>query len=242
MKNTFIPVCLFAAGAAFGQLQTGSIQVDTTALNGSSSISGSVDGIPPGKLDTVRITAVRTTPASPLAVASITAAKDGSFTLTQLPAGTYNICVYSGDGDYIDPCGWSLTPPSVSVAANQQLKGLKYSLVPGVRVKTRIDDPTGNLQKKTTDAGPQHVLVGVFSPKGVLIPMPVTKSNPSGVDYELVIPVATAVKLTLFSKGVNLEDDKKQAVPATGLTRDITQSTVPAASPSFTFTVTGRKQ
>ena len=57
-----------------------------------------------------------------------------------------------------------------------------------------------------------------------------------------MIPVASTVKLTLFSKGVNLEDDKKQAVPATGLIRDITQATAPAVGPSFTFTVTGRKQ
>jgi hypothetical protein len=239
MKTKLISAWLVATFAAFGQLQTGSIQVDTTALNGSGAISGTVDGIPPGKVESVRITAVRTAPASPLATAAINASKDGTFTLTQLPAGIYKVCLYSPDGDYVDPCAWGLTPPTFTVAANQQLKGMKYSLVPGVRLKTRIDDPNGSLQKKTTDVNPQHVLVAIASTKG-LLPMPVVKSNPSGLDHEIVIPVSVALKLNIFSKGVDIEDDKKVTIPANGLQRDITQSSL-AAQPNFVFTVKGRK-
>ncbi len=161
--------------------------------------------------------------------------------LTQLPPGTYNICVHSTDGDYIDPCSWGVTAPTVTVAGSQQLNGLRYSLVRGVRIKTRIDDPAGHLQKKAADPGPQHVLVGVVSTRGNLVPMGVTKSNSAGVDHEMVVPVAVALKLAIFSKGVDLEDDKKQAVPAGGLLLDITQPTVPAQGPGFTFSVKGRK-
>ncbi len=241
MKNKFILMNMLLTAAAWGQLQTGSIQVDTIALNGTATLSGMVDGIPPGKLDTVRITTIRISPASPLAIAAINAAKDGTFNLTQLPPGTYNVCVHSTDGDYVDPCSWGLAPPTVTVVGSQQLKGLKYSLVPGVRVKARIDDPAGHLQKKATDLWSQHVLVGVISTKGNLFPMGVTKSTPAGVDHEMVVPIAAAVKLAIFSKGVDLEDDKKQAVPAGGLLMDITQASAQAKAPTFNFIVKGRK-
>ena len=240
MKHKFILTLALATGAGWAQLQTGFIQVDTTALNGTAGLAGTVDGVAPGKADQVRVTAVRTEPATPLTVASIGLAKDGSFTLTSLPPGTYRVCIQSTDGDVVDPCGWGLTAPSVTVAANQKLAAQKFSLTKGIRLKVRIDDPNGHLQQKSGEAFAPHVLVGVLPANGALLPMVPTFSNPAGVDYETVIPIGVAVKFTAFSKLVDLEDEARQPIPANGLFRDL-PTTAAANPPSVRLTVRGRK-
>ena len=241
MKNKLILVITLTARAGFAQLQTGFIQVDTTALNGTAGVAGVVDGVPPGKTDQVRITVVRTEPAAPLTVASIGLATDGTFGLTALPPGTYRVCVQSSDGDFVDPCAWGLATPSVTVAGNQRLTAQRYSLTKGVRLKVRIDDPAGHLQQKATETVAPHVLVGVLSLNGSLLPMVPTQANRAGLDYEMVIPLGTAIKFTTFSKLVDLEDENRQLVPATGLFRDLPAVAAAAAPPSLRFTVRGRK-
>lgn len=232
---------LLSVAMAWSQLQTGFIQVDTTALNGSAGVAGVVDGVPAGKADQVRITVVRTEPAAPLTVASIGLAKDGTFGLTSLPPGTYRVCVQSSDGDFVDPCAWGLATPSVTVAGNQRIAAQRYSLTKGVRLKVRIDDPNGHLQQKANETVAPHILVGVLSPNGSLLPMVPTQANRAGLDYEMVIPLGTAIKFTTFSKLADLEDENRQLVPATGLFRDLPAVAAAAAPPSLRFTVRGRK-
>ena len=241
MKNKLILVITLTARAGFAQLQTGFIQVDTTALNGTAGVAGLVDGVPPGKTDQVRVTLVRTEPAAPLTVASIALSRDGTFGLSSLPPGTYRVCVQSSDGDFVDPCAWGLATPSVTVAGNQRIAAQKYSLTKGVRLKVRIDDPIGHLQQKAGETVAPHILVGVLSPNGALLPMVPTQANRAGLDYEMVIPLGTALKFTTFSKMVDLEDENRQLVPATGLFRDLPAVAAAAAPPSLRFTVRGRK-
>ena len=239
MKLTLLLALLLQViGSA--QLQTGFTQVETSPLNGAAGVAGTVDGVPAGKADQVRVTVVRTEPAAPLTVASIALAKDGSFALTSLPSGTYRVCVHSTDGDFVDPCAWGLPTPSVSIAGAQKLAAQKFSLTSGVRLKVRIDDPGAHLQQKAGEVVAPHVLVGILGANGTLIPLVPTSSTRTALDYETVIPLGRPVKFTAFSKMVDLEDESRQLVPANGLFRDLPASAA-AAPPSVRLTVRGRK-
>ena len=226
--------------AILGQNQSGFIQVETTALNGNAGLAGVVDGMPPGRADQVRVTAIRSDPATPLTMASIALARDGSFSLTSLLPGTYRVCLQSADGDFVDPCAWGLTVPSVVLAANQKLAAQRYSLTKGVRLKVRLDDPNGHLQARAGETLTPHVLVGVVSTTGALMPMVPSLTNRSGIDYEMVIPLGNQLKFTAISKMADLEDENRQLVPATGLFRDLPAASA-AAPPLIRLTVRGRK-
>ncbi|MBY0507040.1 MAG: hypothetical protein K2X03_24195 [Bryobacteraceae bacterium] len=232
---------LLGAVSLVAQLQTGSIQVDTTALNGNAGLAGVVEGFNPGRAEQVRVTAMRTNPATPLAMASIALAKDGSFSLTSLPAGTYQICLTSAEGDFVDPCVWGLAPPTAVVGVNQKLAAQRYSLVKGARLKVRLDDPNGFLQARTGDAAPPHVLIGVINSIGALLPLTPSQTSRTGIDYEMVVPIGSPLKYAVFSQTAAIQDDSRQAIPAAGLFRDLVVPAGPAAAPAIRLIVSGRK-
>ena len=55
---------------------------------------------------------------------------DGAFQIHGVPAGKYLLCVQaSGDG-YLDPCQWSGTPTTVTLASGQAAAGVSLRLAP----------------------------------------------------------------------------------------------------------------
>ena len=50
-------------------------------------------------------------------------AVDGTFGFPGLSAGTYVMCAQALAGNYLDPCVWSVSPPTASVATGQLIKG-----------------------------------------------------------------------------------------------------------------------
>src|SRR5205085_1444112 len=48
--------------------------------------------------------------------ARVQAGQDGTFSISNLPAGGYTVCVQVIGGGYLDPCSWSPEAPSVQIA------------------------------------------------------------------------------------------------------------------------------
>lgn len=186
------------------------------------------------------VTAYRRIPQPrPYAAHGVTAS-DGSFTLLPLPAGTYNICVQPSGGAYLDPCTWGQALPSVAVVDGQASIGNTVKLPTGGVLKVRVNDPAGNLQAKAGDPGPGHVLMMLHPSNGPPVPLPLTKNDVTGRDYEVVIPMDTTLSLLTYSKEVTFTDPDQKPVQAGGGVRKIS---IPSAGPqtaTVVFTVTGR--
>ena len=75
------------------------------------------------------VTALRTS-AVPWTSARTSSASEGSFAFSSLTPGTYQFCVQVLVADYLNPCNWSLTPPTTTVTAGSSFHGLS------------VDDPT----------------------------------------------------------------------------------------------------
>jgi hypothetical protein len=106
-----------------------------------------------------------------------TSSANGSFTITNLPPGKYELCAQVGNAGYLDPCAWQFMPVTAQVPAGA-LTGYQLVVKLGTPLQVRINDPAGILTASVspTSAAPSAIptaagsglLVGVVSTRGFL--------------------------------------------------------------------------
>ena len=168
-----------------------------------------------------------------------TTAANGAYSLANLPAGNYSICVQAPGGGHLNNCHWG-APVNVTLAAAQTLTR-NLSVTQGALFQLRLADPN-KLISPTDD-----LMVGVFLPQG-FTPMRLAASDPTGRSYDLAVPLKTSIRLNIISTHLQIADDKAKGLgSANSITSAATSAviTFPGQSalhgPSLTFTVTGRK-
>src|SRR5437868_7094986 len=93
-----------------------SLRGQTVSIGKGSGIQGTVlasDGSP---LASAVVTALRAMVAPQLRQSAVSA-PNGSFSLQNLPEGTYRLCVQARGGTHLDPCLWSTTQTDVVLPA-----------------------------------------------------------------------------------------------------------------------------
>lgn len=140
---------------------------------------------------------------------------DGSFSLSGLTDGQYQLCVADKDGAYLDPCAWSTTPPTVTVAAERPISGYKLIVVKGVPLQVQINDPSGLLQASNTAKVPAAVIAGVVTARHTLQLLPMVSQSPSGRVHQAAVPAGRAVSVSLFGKGFAITDAAGNALDLT---------------------------
>jgi hypothetical protein len=70
---------------------------------------------------------------------------DGTFSLTGVPAGKYRICVDAPQENVLDPCLWSDTQQTWTVADSDNLTKLAIKVPTGTQLKVHVNDPQGAL-------------------------------------------------------------------------------------------------
>jgi hypothetical protein len=176
-------------------------------------------------------------PASGRAIAG----PDGTFTIANLPAGTYSLCAAVKGRGYLDPCTWSPVAPTVQVGAGQTVTGFRLIVKKGAIVQVRLNDATGAL---TAVAAPNqaapHVLVGILTPRRLFEPLVLTGKDPAGRNHEGTIPLNTPVRLQISGRGVEIADAAGVKLDPNGSSVALQQvtSSVPQL---LTFNVTGAK-
>lgn len=185
---------------------------------------------------------------------------DGTFSISQLPAGDYASCVTVPGTDYVDDCLWNLNflpriqaavsaAPGLAAKAPQLITDVplgssKLVISPtsananqvfrvrkGARLILQFLDPGKVIDKNT------HLIVGALGPGGLMIPA--DQANGGTLSYELLIPFDTAVNVMISSLDVQISGpsgslQSNQMLPfkiAKGSTTPVTAA----------FTVNGRK-
>lgn len=138
--------------------------------------------------------------------ASYKLGKDGSFSITSLPAGTYTLCVASPVADYLDSCLWSDSPSRVDVGRNQLARGIRLVVDLGVKLTLRVDDPGRRLARVGNAAGAGSFRAGVIRENGLFVPLRMTNSDANGEVYELLVPPGQTHHLSIDSKAVRFND------------------------------------
>ena len=166
-------------------------------------------------------------------------APDGSFSLSNLAAGTYFLCVKPAAEGYLDPCDWGRKPSTLILAAGQKSTANLVAVPIGSVVKIRIQDTAQILFQKTAAGFLPDLTVGTFDANGLFHPARVGNRDRRGLDLQLTVPLDTRLSLTVMSRAATLADAKGAALPTAGLQTPFLHATGDQNPPGFTYTVTG---
>src|ERR1043166_2576528 len=109
--------------------------------------------------------------AAPAFEASGVAGPDGSFTFSGVPVGTFLICVQVPGSSYLNPCTWSNNPPSVTLTNRLGGNAGRIRMDEGQLLKVKLNDANKLLQTDEGKVPGAKVLIGVFGPNGLFVPM-----------------------------------------------------------------------
>ncbi len=139
-------------------------------------------------------------------------APDGSFALTGLAAGLYQLCADAPGRELLDPCLWDRLPTPVAVG-ELPLTGAAVHLKRGATLSIRVDDPAKALAV-AEKSGKGHLLVGVWSANGLFHPARVTAEDAAGRTYSLEMPVGVTAKLSVTPSALRVQDTTGKALTA----------------------------
>lgn len=168
---------------------------------------------------------------------------NGAFTISNLPAGNYQICADVTGGGYLDPCAWEPILPKVQLAAGQALTGYQLIVKTGTFLQVRVNDAAGVLSAAASSpsaatAAPS-LLLGVFTTRHLFQPLAVVARDAGGVSQQGTIPQGVPVSLHISGQGVQITGSTGASLSAAGSLTTVQSS---GATPqTVTLTVTPAK-
>jgi len=191
---------------------------------------------------TLSLAAAQGYPAPPRRVFTGT---NGAFTFTKLPAGKYVLCaqvsaseVAPANSPYVDTCVWRSGQAPITLAAGQQVAGVVFTAPKGTLLQVRVADPEQALPQASAKAPAPlepELQVMLKGPDGLVRHARFVSSDSAGRNYQMAIPLKTALALKVTSNVANVFDQtSKQLQPTdeTGI-----QPTTAADLGPLTFTV-----
>ena len=161
----------------------------------------------------------------------------GAFSVANLPAGKYKICVPNAQG-YADPCRWSPTPISGTVPAAGPIVAPVLVLEQAAVVQVKINDDTGVLKNNEKKIAGAHILVGAWTNRGMFVAFPITSKDDAAQMHSIAVPIKTPLRVTVTSKAFAVKDDNGAAAPKDDKA-PVLQAASSADSKVFSFHVTG---
>ena len=164
---------------------------------------------------------------------------DGSFSIPNLPAGSYRVCAQSPGSELIEPCAWEAAPKTLAVAAGQAVAAPAIVLYKGYRLQLHIDDPGGLLAKYEGATAAARLFVGVYTPAGLFFPATAAAKTLNAQDHSVLVPYGTPVRIGISSGFFSVGDETGKPLaqmPGAGPVIQVAKGSVAAP---VRFTITG---
>lgn len=173
-------------------------------------------------------TATTATGSSPTASSSssslqrTTTDAQGKFTVTVPDSTTYSICVSAPQQNLLGSCDWPSAPNPVKIAtaqtSAQTSAQMNITLQTGFPLTFRLNDPQNLLPAPGTTSGNAFVQFGIWDTNGHYHPASEVSGDSLGRNHQVLIPLSTAIKISVWASGVRVLDANQQPVgPATAV-------------------------
>lgn len=139
---------------------------------------------------------------------------DGSFILTGVAAGKYEICVEAPPDNVLDPCVWSPPRPTITVAAGDAVTGLKVTVQTGSAVQIRVNDPQALVAGSKASAAGNALSLMVITRGNRYVNFRLLGSDAAGSNHYLVVPFNEPMMLVTASTQLALSDANGKAIPS----------------------------
>ena len=161
----------------------------------------------------------------------------GSFSIQNLRAGVYVVCVSTGNQPYLDPCHWSATPVTFTVIDGQAISNAVVKLTKGQQYQIRVNDPQQNFTSEGKTPG-ANLVMGIRALSGAFHSAVLASSDASGRNYTVTVPFDTPINLSVLPGTFQLSDGGGLPVATSGGQYQITASSA-APTSTLTFTLNG---
>jgi len=152
-------------------------------------------------------------------------AADGSFTFQHITAGKYQICAQIPETEaprsalpFLDTCSWGSANSAVTVAAGQQLTGVKFTAPNGTWLQIRVNDPGQLLPQAVAVKGPPTLEPAlqllVRGPDKLPHHAQFVSKDVGGRNYRMMVPLNTALSLKIMSSVAKAFDSAGNLVQA----------------------------
>ena len=201
LRNMPVAIALFASCAPVSQAQT------------PGSLSGQVqteDGKPvEGALITAHPKVLK--PAGVATPISSKTGTDGTFLLSGLVPGQYQICARDRRAGLLDPCRWSTSPPTVTITATDAAKLPTITLKKGRLLEVHIVDDAGVM---VADGAKPKLLVGMWQDNGLFVTIPVRSQDKKGRVHAQYVPQDKPLQISVTSNEYAITDGTGVAIDA----------------------------
>lgn len=202
-----------------------------TAFAGS--INGTVRGADGSVVQKAVVTAYRqrgTLEKRPVSTSlSTSVLPDGTFRLSPLSDGSYQICVQAPESIWLNPCEWGSTATTATISQAQQSAELSILLAQGAVVTVRVNDAAQLLTTHEGKTPGAHLLVGIRTDSLSFQQAAITAPNTAGRSYRVIVPFDRSFRLTVASAFFQVTDATGKALPKTG---NILPVIVPSGQPA----------
>jgi len=132
-------------------------------------------------------------------------ATDGSFSFTNLEAGTYLLCAQVPHGTLLNPCQWTTTLPQAALASATSTAEITLTMRPGYRLPIRVDDAQGLLNAREGLTPGAHLLIGANGRYHFEVAN-VDSTDAAGCNLSLLVPFDTPATITVRGGFFKLQD------------------------------------
>jgi len=150
-----------------------------------------------------------------------TTTDDGSYSIADLPNGSYRICVQSAE--HLDPCA-GRPEAYVRTQIGGKSASLNLSLQKAAVIRVSVEDPSANLQAKEGKQEGAHLLIGIVDESGLFQTFTLASTSPTHRVYEGRVRPGSSARLIVHAEQFSLANSEGSPIEGKSLSIPIETS------------------